>query len=260
MTGKKKELKQDVVNYLTIEIDNKNSVVISAGPTFEVEPGNKVKVGHAYAVIGYNQEYKAIKLYDPRCDSKVCVLNEKLHHSLTQNTDASKGELWVTTDQLENRRIAISSLHSKNLYKSVFESTRKIKLSAFNKYSFISLDTCEVIVEETTTFMINLFSYSHALDYFNLIVTTADDKRKRVKLKYELPNTSYCNKKESTSKYYQRFELKPNTYVCSLEFRLSKDRSRKEELYLLMKIGSVSKCTFKELHLKAKQFEFCNIL
>ena len=217
--------------------------------------------GHAYAVMGFNEEYKALKLYDPRCYTKICVSNEKVPLSVTEDADANKGELWVTLDQLEKREVRISCLHSENMYKEVFQIKRKISLCCLAKNSFMSLHICKVFVEETSTFMINFFSYSHVLRYINLNVTRETvGKRKYVNVKYELPNNWSNNETESTSKYFQRFKLKPNTYVFSLDLRLSNDCLRKEELNFLMKISSVSKCTFKELHLKAKQFEFCNIL
>ena len=137
-----------------------------------------------------------------------------------------------------------------------------------NKKKLLRLNVCKVVVEETSTFMINFFSYSHVLRYLSLIVTAEGAKSKRyVKLKYELPNVCRNinlsnDKEESTklSKYFQRFKLKPNTYVFSLEFRVSKDSLTKEEIYFLMKVGSVSKCKIQELHSKPKQVRMCTIM
>ena len=54
------------------------------------------------------------------------VSNKKLPQYLTMNADPSKGELWVSMDQLEKRRVDITSLRSKNTYKSVFQAKRRI--------------------------------------------------------------------------------------------------------------------------------------
>ena len=265
-----KETKRSLMDYLAFEFNNKSSIVLGICPALNYEPDKEVEVGHVYAVIDYNNELKAIKLYDPRCNpkfKKLCISNTNLPFSLTENVDPNKGELWVTMDQLEKRRVAITSLHSKNMYKSVFQIKRRTSLSGLNRNSFISLDTCKIVVEETSTFMVNFFSYSHELRNLDLIVTTADERKQNVKLNNELPSlfhfTSSCprhNKGERELELFQRFKLQPNTYVFSLEFRSSKQDSNKEELNFLMKICSISKCTFKELHLKPKQVGICTIL
>ena len=45
--------------------------------------------------------------------------------------------------------------------------------------------------------------------------------------------------------YYQRFDLKPNKYIFQLEALFEK--SNLDELEFLLKIGSVSECSFEEV-------------
>ena len=258
---RKQKTKRNLMDHLAFEVDNKSSVVLSITPNLENDPDAKVDTGHSYAVMGYNQKHKALKLYDPRCHPAFCVSNEKLPSSFTTDADAdaNKGELWVTMDQLKNRVVSMSCLHTINMYESVFEIKPKIILGRSDRNNFLCLDTCIVSVEETSTFMINFFLYSHALRHVDLFVTTNDGKRKYVSLKYELPNTWSNDKNNTTCKYFQRFKLKPNTYVFSLDFKLANDDLTKEVSFL-MKIGSVSKCTFKELHSKPRRIGMCTIL
>ena len=271
----KKETKADLMQCL--EFIDESSIVLGVTPALEDDPEDEI-VGHSYAVLDYNLEHKAIKLYDPRCNPKLCVSNKnllrqsltrnatkkelllnrsvsKLHVSiekfllsLTQNTDASKGELWITTDQLENRRIQISSLHSKKMYKSDFFRKLYPDLSGFNRNEFISIDTCKVYVKETSRFMINIFVYSHLLRNFQLIVTT--DKKESIKL----PRETTSRQGEVNLEYFQRFTLRPNTYVFSLKFKPSNHglNEEKEKFKIVQKISSVTKCTFEKLPLKAK--------
>ena len=276
MSYKKEDTKRNFMDSLALEISDKSSVVLGIRPSLYKEHDAEVVAAHAYAVMDYNQENRAVKLYDPRCNPKQCVTNKNLPQFLTTDADPNKGELWVTMDQLENRVITVSSLHSKNMYESVFSIKRKISLSRLDRKKFVSLDTCKVIVEETSTFIVNFFSYSHLLRNLDLILTTTNDKKLNVNLNYELPQKWYINNScsrqnigEAKLEYFQKFKLQPNTYVFSLEFRLSKQDEynihnitlpNKEELNFLLKIGSVSKCTFEELDLKAKQMGKCTIL
>ena len=90
--------------------------------------------------MGYNQEHKAVKIYDPRYKSEFCVSSKKLPLSLTMNADANKGQLCVAMDQLEKRQVDISSLHYKNMYKSVLQIKKSLKTSSFDKYNRIIVD------------------------------------------------------------------------------------------------------------------------
>ena len=260
-----KNRKQNLMNDLKFEIDNKSSVVLCMCPSVNCKDEQLSYSFHAYAVIDYNNEYKAIKLYDQRCCPELCISNEKLPFSLTSNADPNEGKLWISMDQLEKRMVTISSLHSKNMYKSVFNIKRKIKPSAFYKKNFVCLDACKVSIKETSTLMINLFSYSHTFKEFKLVVKkeTKDGKKQIIKLKYELPNVLYPRVSSGTARrdhngevkqeYFQRFKLQPNTYIFSTTMK-----SVKEDHNLLcvktvnfqLKIGCVSECTFEELKCK----------
>ena len=145
------------------------------------------------------------------------------------------------------------------MYKSVIQIKKKVNLSGLNKNRLISLDTCKVIVQETSTFMINFSLYSHVLRSFNLKVTPFYKKNK-FKLICELPpvlhrytDSSRHNKGETKLDFFPKFKLQPNIYIFSLEFRLAKQDCIKEELNLLMKIGSVAECTFEKLTGRATQ-------
>ena len=69
---KKEEAKQNLMDDLKLEVENKSSVVLGVTPSLNVHP-RLDGYGHAYAVMDYNHEYKALKLYDPRCDPDSCV-------------------------------------------------------------------------------------------------------------------------------------------------------------------------------------------
>ena len=152
--------KQPVVDQVAFEIDNKSSVVLGIAPALEDEPDFKLDckiTGHCYVVIGYDSRHGAVKLYDPRCGKRLCVSDESLPVDLTGNADSNEGELWVTVDQLEKRMVDVTSLHSENMYKTVFQTKRNINLSLLNKKSFMYVDVCMVVVEDTSIFMVNIF-------------------------------------------------------------------------------------------------------
>ena len=174
------------------------------------------------------------------------------------DADARKGELWVTMDQLKNRVVDMSCLHSKNMYKSVFQRKKIIKTSSFDNNNWIRLDVCKVVVENPTTFMLNLLLYTHEFRAFQLFVTTADDDRRPVKLNYELPDRSYTNSRpkngQAKIEYYQRFKLQPKAYNFSFWIRLFEDDLKDGDVKLLMKIGSVSECKIEELKCEQKPY------
>ena len=94
----KEETKQTFMQYIKLEIDNKSSVVLGIIPSIDYEPDEEIEFGHAYAVMDYNQEHKAVQLYDPRCIPNLCLSNDKLPSSLTINADGSKesyGLIWI---------------------------------------------------------------------------------------------------------------------------------------------------------------------
>ena len=261
---KKEETKQTVMDYISNEVDNKSSVVLGIFPELKENPDADVETGHCYTVMDYNHEYKAIKLYDPRCDPKLCVSNDNFPVSLTSNTDENKGELWVSMDQLEKRRLNIRALHSKNRYKSVLQNKIRISLSDLDRNSLQSLDACKVIVKQKSTFMINFFSYSHKLYDFEFFVTAVDNNKRFVEPDYELPCRHWSDwrfqKGYPKTEYFQKFKLQPNTYLFSVNFKLSNDDLNEEEVNFLMKVASNSEFRFEDLHSKAKQTKTCSIL
>ena len=237
------DTKQNFMQYIKFEVDNKSSVVLAIIPSIDKEPDEKFKFGHAYTVMNYNVEHKAVKLYDPRCAPKY-ISNDNLHPSLTMN--ASEGELWVKLDQIKKREIAIRSLYSDKMYRSVKSIKRKIEVSSFNLQKRFKV--CKVTVKKTSTFMINLFLYSHLLDECTLFVKTCE--KQKVKLNLELPAKLYINsnpnKGEAKTEYFQRFKLEPNSYIISLKMKLA-EQINGNQLNILMKVGSTSKCRFETL-------------
>ena len=245
------ESKQTIIDELTFELHNKSSVVLGITPPLEDEPDLEVDVGHSYVVIDYDNQHNAVKLFDPRCEQELCVSDGSLPSSLARKARSNKGELWVTMDQLEKRSLDIVSLHSETMYDIVFQTKRNIQQSLWNKKSYMYVDICKVIVETTSKFMINLFSYTNAFAEFNIFVTTADSKRQKVELNFELPDIhdgkddEHRLNGEAKTYHFQRFQLEPGTYIFSLEFP---ECVRNKEINFQMKIGSVSKCSFEELN------------
>ena len=112
--------------------------------------------------------------------------------------------------------------------------------------------------------MINFLLYTHEVRDFQLFVATADDVRRNVELKYELPEKVYTapndhiyGNGEAKVDYCQRFKLQPNTYIFALGIKLIKNDLNDRDVKFLMKIGSVSECTIKELKSEHKTEWFC---
>ena len=55
------------------------------------------------------------------------------------------------------------------------------------------------------------------------------------------------------SGYYQKFKLQPNKYIFQFEFLLKK--TKVENVDFLLKIGSVSKCSFEEFKEEEKAWQ-----
>ena len=62
----KEDSKQNLMDYLKFEVDNKSSVVVNINPDIVYKPENIEKYGHAFVVKDYNLKDKAIKLYNPK--------------------------------------------------------------------------------------------------------------------------------------------------------------------------------------------------
>ena len=247
----KEDLKKGVIDYIKHLIDSKSSVVIGIIPAlhdilYGREPDKKI--GHGYVVVDYNYERNALKLYDPLSGTNVCGSKKKKR--LTEGSDENTESSWVNIAQLEKREVLINSLYSKDMHKPVFSYKKQIKPSDFDKESKVTIDVCRLSVKEESTFMVNLFLYSHEIEDYDLIVKTAD-KREKVNLEFELPETmhGYKNtlKGHPKTEVYQKFQLRPNTYVLSLKLKVRNLKNKK--LNFLLKVGCVSKCIFEELNL-----------
>ena len=103
--------------------------------------------------------------------------------------------------------------------------------------------------------MINTYSYSNNVLGMKLFVKYAYDDRQNVELNYELPDFAHlrphgyiCRKGEAKTEYYQKFMLKPNSYIFSLWIMLDEDDDLNDsDVKVLIKVGSVSECTMEEL-------------
>ena len=241
----KKDSKQNMMDYLAFELDNKSSVVVTVGPWLSDRP-EKAGCVHSYAVRDYNIVENAVKLYNPHVSGIHSISDKKLL------LIARKGEFWVTMDQFEGRDVQVDSLCSKKMYKSVFKSKPKVETFAYGENAFVAMYSYKLTIKEASIFMINLFSYSHTLSRVQLNVTTADGERRNVKLNFELPNILYAipdpflNKGEARYEYFQKFQLQPNSYVLNFQILSYKNCLEDEDIDLLMKIGSVSECKFEE--------------
>ena len=68
---------------------------------------------------------------------KIFDINEKLvlifQLLVLFKADPYKDEMWNTLDKLKKRKDFINSLHSKKMYKSVFQINKKLKLTDSEK-------------------------------------------------------------------------------------------------------------------------------
>ena len=244
----KTDSKQNVMDSLKYEVDNKSSVVLGIMPDLMYEPESIYDSGHAYVVMDYNIDYKAIKLCDQRIRPNLFKNFEtNLPFSITETADPNKGERWITLDQLEKRELCIESLCSKNLYKSVFKMHKNLKQVTCDSDYFNVKCACKVDIKQASTFMINVFLFSHKAKKFKLSVYTAD--KQNVEVNKEMPlryfhNDDHRTNGEAKSLYFQRFKLQPNQYVFLLETELKTKSARNVDL--MLKIGSASECSFEE--------------
>ena len=138
------------------------------------------------------------------------------------------------------------------MYKSVFQINKTLTQPAFKlflkQYSKIKF-AFKVHIKEPSTFMINLFLFNDKTKNRKFCVFTADTKRRKIKLNHELIKQSFYQpnprKGEAKVKFYQKFKLQPNKYI--FQFELLFKKVNPEEINLLLKIGSVSECTFEEI-------------
>ena len=242
--------KQNVIDHLKYEIDNNSSVVLGIKPDLRFKTEDIDKLGHGYVVMDYNVEHKAIKLYDPLVHTH-CFLDYEtnLPLSINETADPNKGERWITLDQLEKRNLSMNSLCSKSMYKSVLKINKTLKQITYDRdYSKVKF-ACKVDIKQASTFMINIYLFSHKAENFTLIVYTADNNKQNVKFNDKVsllnPNKEQRKNGEAKSLYIQRFKLQPNKYIFHFEAKLKKQNT--ENVDFLLKIGSVSECSFEEI-------------
>ena len=125
------ESKKTFMEHLRYEIDNNSSVVIGIMPNLDSSVDSE-DVGHCYTVIGYSEQEKAVKLYDPNSFDP-CTSSECLPSSLTMNADHDNGQFWLVLKELEQRAVMIDALHSENMYKSVYHFKQKISQAEFDE-------------------------------------------------------------------------------------------------------------------------------
>ena len=241
--------KQSVLETLKFELDNKSSAVLSVQPDLIYDQKDINKVGHYFVVMDYNLQHKAVKLYNPNLQKKYFYLSNNLPLSIKKTADPNKGELWITLDQLENRWVAINYLCSKKMYKSVFKVHKRLNFVYYDKtYSLVKY-ACMVDIKQASTFLINLSLFTYELKYIEVAVFTANNEKQEVAVSNDLLRQIIENPNplngEAKYELYEKFDLQPNKYVFS--FVIKYESKIAEKVDLLLKIGSVSKCTFEEI-------------
>ena len=176
-------------------------------------------------------------------------ISEDLPVSITEIADPNKRELWITLDQLEQRTVLINSLSSKNTYKSVFRINKNVKQTSFSDEYSKPKYACSVSMKEESLFMINLSVFTYTSENVSFSVFTNDKDRQKIDVNFEIlhPAINYNPEQkygEAKTSFFQRFKLQPNTYI--FQFELLFNIVNAEEVDLLLEIGSVTECTFKE--------------
>ena len=87
-------------------------------------------------------------------------------------------------DKFYKREVAVSSLCSENMYKSVFQVKPKVKPFSVDQNKFTATYKFKVNIKKVSLFMINFFSYSHLLHCMDKVVTAADNERRNVSLNF----------------------------------------------------------------------------
>ena len=161
----------DVIDVRVWKTDESKETVmdVSIDPGFENNPSvlsvspslNEVSCiekfsGHVYAAMEYNEEQKALKIYEPNCSPDWCKSNKSLPQELIDTADPNHGELWITAEDLENRYVKITSLCSNEYYKQtcIFQGKENIKLNQ----KVISRTVFKIEVKKKSQFIFNFFS------------------------------------------------------------------------------------------------------
>ena len=79
--------KQNVLDHLKYEVDKESSVVMAIKPNINYKSGDSFKPRHAYIVIDYCLEIKAIKLYNRNHCTKSFALFKNLPLSLIKTAN-----------------------------------------------------------------------------------------------------------------------------------------------------------------------------
>ena len=173
------------------------------------------------------------------------------------DADHDNGEFWLALKEIEQKNVLIDALYSENMYKSVYHFKQKISPAEFDEKNEACLDICNIILKESSKFMVNIFSCSHEFDVLDIIVRTNGDDKNNIKLDYELPDISWCRgilqKGEPKTQYNQRFQLQPNTYTISVKLETTFENLIDEKLSLFIRIGSIRECEFENSNLKSKK-------
>ena len=84
-------IQKNVLDHLKYEVDNESSVVLGIKPDIIYKSEDSFKPSHAYVVISYCLEFKAIKLYNPNRCTKTFALYKNLPLSIIKTADPNKG-------------------------------------------------------------------------------------------------------------------------------------------------------------------------
>ena len=253
----KEQSKEDLMEYIKREYHNKSSVVLAVSQRFDLKPEQEDQRFHAFALRDYSEGF--VKLYEPNCAPDWCISNVNLPSQLKNTADRDQGELWVTTEDFENRKVYVTSLYSKKLYRHVFKIVGQLKLS--DKEKIISKAAFRVNVKKTTRFMINFFSTIFNKTDLEFEVTIADPYIQKIDLKLETDQGSYMNwnlnqKLNERQIWIKKFTLEPHTYNFCVHRKFVKENltpeentflASQEEEHYHFRIASTSEFEFKEI-------------
>ena len=242
----------NILSHIKSEIDQKSSLVIGIIPSLESKRSKEsyeVITGHEYTIIDYNDIHNILNLYDPRCNPKYCISDKKIPKRLTNKTYKKNGEFWASKRQLKGRYLEVTSLHAKDAYKSVYKINNNIQVCSKDKKKRYA--TCKVILKESSTFIVNFFSYDYGVSDYQLFVKTAESNED-IKLEYELQPSGVSLREEKNQKgmsrvfFNEKFKLMPNSYLFYFEFTVMTEEIQSRVGNFLIKIGSTSQCIFEE--------------
>ena len=154
------------------ECDKKSSLVLEVFPGLDSNSSADSKRGHAYTVLEYDETYEAVKLFNASCNPDFCVPRENLPLFLYDDADLGKGMFWVAASYLEDRRVVLSSLHSKERYKSTIELNESFEVAEKNNLYKINCGSVRVEVNEATKMFISYASFSDNDSSYKMLFET----------------------------------------------------------------------------------------